>query len=361
MNSENKENLSNYQPLKRKPSFSSTSLHFSKLITVVDLFFPETPVLHWFQWNFSAGNFRGQRPGTSALRMLLRLTAVSVWRLVPEWELCSVYMILVSLFIPLWEFRTGTTTGMNSYRNESRTDITWTSPIREGGGCLFFFNRTQLQDYMKASESSKASVPGDNFSAKICNSINDHYVVRELYVKFIKGILHNCKIKKEQGWALCTNGWQSPKIINNIIIYRFLERHILKALWRFTILKIYKKLQKTIKSLSKKKIDRITRPFPNKETFRYKSVFELPSTCLDRKTRPVDDFMPRAQTMKYLNKEKLNMAKDMDELPCALVFSQEIVKNYVEHLKYLKFSKDLGDNTTAEKQGNRRNRVAKKI
>ena len=38
-----------------------------------------------------------------------------------------------------------------------------------------------------------------------------------------------------------------------IIIYKFLERHILKALWRFTILKINKKLQKTIKSLSKKK------------------------------------------------------------------------------------------------------------
>ena len=40
---------------------------------------------------------------------------------------------------------------------------------------------------------------------------------------------------------------------NIIIIYKFLERHILKALWRFTILKINKKLQKTIKSLSKKK------------------------------------------------------------------------------------------------------------
>ena len=43
------------------------------------------------------------------------------------------------------------------------------------------------------------------------------------------------------------------KIIIIIIIYRFLERHILKALWRFTNLKINKKLQKTIKSLSKKK------------------------------------------------------------------------------------------------------------
>ena len=42
-------------------------------------------------------------------------------------------------------------------------------------------------------------------------------------------------------------------IVIIIIIYRFLERHILKALWRFTIMKINKKLQKTIKSLFKKK------------------------------------------------------------------------------------------------------------
>ena len=50
-----------------------------------------------------------------------------------------------------------------------------------------------------------------------------------------------------------------------IIIYRFLERHILKALWRFTILKINKKLQKTIKSLSKKK-----------GLSHYKVIFALP-------------------------------------------------------------------------------------
>ena len=76
MNLENKENLSNYQLLKRKPSLCSTSLPFSKLITVVQFFFPATPILIWYQLNFGAGNFRGRRPGTSALRMLLRLTAV---------------------------------------------------------------------------------------------------------------------------------------------------------------------------------------------------------------------------------------------------------------------------------------------
>ena len=35
-----------------------------------------TPVLQWFQLNFGAGNVRGRRLGTSALRMLLRLAAV---------------------------------------------------------------------------------------------------------------------------------------------------------------------------------------------------------------------------------------------------------------------------------------------
>ena len=110
-------------------------------------------------------------------------------------------------------------------------------------------------------------------------------------MKFIKD---NCEIKKEQRWALCTNGSQGPQM------------------------------------------DRIQRPFPNKETFRYKSVLEFPSTCLDRKTMSVDEFMPRAQIKKYFNEEKLNTAKRMEEFSCASVVSRELVKNYVDHLKYLK-------------------------
>ena len=75
VNSENKENLSNYQVLKRKPSVCSTSLHFSKLITVVQIF-RMTPVLQWFHLKLGAGKYCGRRPGTSALRMLLCLTTV---------------------------------------------------------------------------------------------------------------------------------------------------------------------------------------------------------------------------------------------------------------------------------------------
>ena len=76
MNSENKENLSNYQLFKRKPSVCSTSLHFSKLITVAQFFFSHDTGSAMVSLKFCVGNFRGRRPGTSALRMLLRLTAV---------------------------------------------------------------------------------------------------------------------------------------------------------------------------------------------------------------------------------------------------------------------------------------------
>ena len=76
-------------------------------------------------------------------------------------------------------------------------------------------------------------------------------------------------------------------------------------------------------------MDRIPRPFPNKETFRYKSLFQFPLTCLDRKTMPVDDFMPRAQVKRYFNEEKLNMAKGMEEFSCTLVVCQ-IFKRFEE-------------------------------
>ena len=145
------------------------------------------------------------------------------WRIVPQWELCSVYMIMVSLFIPLRELRSGATTGMNSYlilvwdftpvsckqiqsekwnefipeRKSHRYHMK--IPYQRGRRMPFFFNRTQPQDYMKASKSSKTSVPGDNFSAKICNCINDHYVVGELYSCIWNLLKTPAKLRKSKG------------------------------------------------------------------------------------------------------------------------------------------------------------------
>ena len=63
VNSENKENLSNYQLLKRKPSFCSISLHFSKLITVVQFFFLRDTGCAMVSTKFWRGKFSRQASG----------------------------------------------------------------------------------------------------------------------------------------------------------------------------------------------------------------------------------------------------------------------------------------------------------
>ena len=62
VNSENKENLSNYQLLKREPSVCSTSLLFSKFITVVQFFFSRNTGSAMVSVKFWRGKF--SRPAT---------------------------------------------------------------------------------------------------------------------------------------------------------------------------------------------------------------------------------------------------------------------------------------------------------
>ena len=62
MNLENKENLSNYQLLKRKPSLCSTLLPFSKLISVVQFFFSRDTDSDMVSIKFWRGKF--SRPAT---------------------------------------------------------------------------------------------------------------------------------------------------------------------------------------------------------------------------------------------------------------------------------------------------------
>ena len=100
---------------------------------------------------------------------------------------------------------------------------------------------------------------------------------------------------------------------------------------------------------------RIPRPFPDIETSRYKSVFESPA-CLDGKPRPVDDYMPRAQIKKYFAEGKLATVKEIAEFSVAFVVSEELVKNYIDHLKHLSYCKNLRTQETAQK---RRTRASK--
>jgi hypothetical protein len=175
----------------------------------------------------------------------------------------------------------------------------------------FFFNKNYLQDYTKASESSKENIPGYNYVVKICDYIKYHYDVGELYMEFVKDA---CKVKAKQQCNLCASGWTG-----------------------------YKR-------------ERIPRPLPDEPTFRYKSVFESPNISSDRKLRPVDDYMPRAQIKISFSAGKLNTAQEIAEFSSKFVVSEELVKKYVDHLKHLNFTKELRNKSKAE---NRQNREAK--
>ena len=87
----------------------------------------------------------------------------------------------------------------------------------------------------------------------MCDYINDHYDVGELYMEFVKD---TCKVKKEQQCASCKNGWLGSMM------------------------------------------GRIPRPFPDKEKLRCTSVFESPAISLDGTARLVDDFMRRLANKK---------------------------------------------------------------
>ena len=60
VNSENNENLSNYQLWKGKPSLWSISLNFRVFLTIVHLYFAWLHSPQWFQSKFRAGNFPGR-------------------------------------------------------------------------------------------------------------------------------------------------------------------------------------------------------------------------------------------------------------------------------------------------------------
>ena len=65
----------------------------------------------------------------------------------------------------------------------------------------FFFNKSQLHDFIKAPDNSKSNVPAYNYFVKICDYISYHYDIGELYMEFIK----DACIKKVR--FQCGNGW----------------------------------------------------------------------------------------------------------------------------------------------------------
>ena len=178
----------------------------------------------------------------------------------------------------------------------------------EKGDDTFFFNKEQLQEFAKASESQRQDLTGYHYFSKITKYIDSHYATGELYMEFLKD---SCKGKSAKPCSTCTSGWIGPEM------------------------------------------GRIPRPFPDGTTFKYKSVFESPENSSEGVPRTPDDFMPRAQIKILFAQGKLDSEEDFEEFSKKFIVPTELVKSYIEHLRHLRYTKQLRS-TAAEQQRQRK-------
>ena len=178
----------------------------------------------------------------------------------------------------------------------------------EKGEDTFFFNKEQLQEFAKASESQRQDLTGYHYFSKITKYIDSHYATGELYMEFLKD---SCKGKSAKPCSTCTSGWIGPEM------------------------------------------GRIPRPFPDGTTFKYKSVFESPENSSEGVPRTPDDFMPRAQIKILFAQGKLDSEEDFEEFSKKFIVPTELVKSYIEHLRHLRYTKQLRS-TAAEQRRQRK-------
>ncbi len=159
----------------------------------------------------------------------------------------------------------------------------------------FIFNRPYLIKYGSAqSEKKKLFIPGSNYQKKIYIFIDDHFIIREMFLEYLK-----CSCENTIG-TLCD-------------------------FW----------------SLNKKccpGIDRVPRPFPDYESIGLHNLLMNKTLTANRIT---DDFHPRVQLKKaYVSGEcTLDNPNKILEFSRKFVVSEECIRGNLEHLKLLDLKK----------------------
>ncbi|KAG1670221.1 hypothetical protein GQR58_017098 [Nymphon striatum] len=155
-----------------------------------------------------------------------------------------------------------------------------------------------LQEFLKATENQKMSLPGYHYFSKITRYIDEYYDIGELYMEFVKD---GCTRKSDESCATCSrSGWIRPQM----------------------------------------KI--IPRPFPDESTFKYKSVFESPTESSEGVFRRSDYFMPRAQIKTWVTRKKLELSEEhVEEFSKKFIVPFKLVNAYLDHLKHLQYTKEL--------------------
>ena len=164
----------------------------------------------------------------------------------------------------------------------------------------FFFNAKQLREFTSAAESKQKDVPGHAYFQKIETFLKQHVQVGELYLEFLKG---DCK---QTSGKLCDFCTKCPSF--------------------------------------REKLQRVPRPKPDVTALpelKYLPHDKTPNTTTDGHQRPVDDFQPRAQIKKHVKEGKLTLtdSESITSFSKAFAVEEDLVRNYLEHLQYLKLKK----------------------
>ena len=164
----------------------------------------------------------------------------------------------------------------------------------------FFFNAKQLREFTSAAESKQKDVPGHAYFQKIETFLKQHVQVGELYLEFLKG---DCK---QTSGKLCDFCTKCPSF--------------------------------------REKLQRVPRPKPDVTALpglKYLPHDKTPNRTTDGHQRPLDDFQPRAQIKKHVKEGKLTLtdSESITSFSKAFAVEEDLVRNYLEHLQYLKLKK----------------------
>ena len=168
---------------------------------------------------------------------------------------------------------------------------------------LFFFNSEQLRHYQSVTSQNKCKVPGSAYINKVAEFFDNHYVIGELYMEYLR---KDCERKTGKlCWFCKENDWVGPLT------------------------------------------ERIPQPIPDSDKpGHFKHVKQCSSYDQDGNLREPDDFLPRANLKKKFKSSEISLAdcEKIIEFSSKFCVKEEYVVKYLQHLKNLELCQRIRTN-----------------
>ena len=159
-----------------------------------------------------------------------------------------------------------------------------------------FCNEKYAWKYLHASEQGRQTLPGSSYFNKIQSFGENHCLLGEKYIEFVK---FSCSDEPDKCENCSTHSWVGPPCV------------------------------------------RIPQPYPDCEAdgnYHYRNVFDTP-THVDGKERTTDDFQSRKQAKDYMAEGRLGTNEEIKQFSKTFIVDEVLVPIYIDHLKHLEINK----------------------